>query len=202
MENYSSLKNFLQKYLNEDIIELKLFSRLIWKNVVFYCKTQKEEYAIKVFKPIEEIDNRYKIESFILKNGKNIFRINLPNVLYELNYNKHKIIVMNWINGKSIKQLINEQGLTDKNIKILENYIKNLEKIWNYDYKNTQIEKILKDSNLKEKNNLSTIYTRIYHEPKDAFEFCSNNTNISIKEIMDFYNKIALKNKNKELNKF
>ena len=187
--DYHYIYKILEIYLNEDILELRICSRLTWKNVVYYCKTNKSEYAIKIFKPIEDIEDRFEIEQYILKNGKKVFNIKTPTLIYECEYNKCKILIMEWINGKSIKKCIDETGLTNKNIQLLEKYIKDMEEIWS---NNSEIVEIL---NLNKKNGISTIKNKIYVEPENVFDFCSKILKVSLAKIESSYYKILDNNR-------
>lgn len=153
-----NIKRELENILEEKIEQLEICSRLDWKNIVYYCRTLKKEYAIKVFKKINNDEIRFNTELEMYKKFKKI-KISTPEIIYSGRLGRENIIITQWINGISIKNKVNKLGIEENSIRdILEKY----EKIWNC--KDKELYEKLLQNKFEDESNPSMILTRINFE--------------------------------------
>lgn len=179
------INDLISKYKIENIIgnidEIEICSRLMWKNIVYYCRVKNKEYSIKIYSDINNSFKRRMIEkemySVIPK-----FNINVPKIIYC----KGDILITEWIRGNSLKELVNMNGVKKQKNKIIE-LLKNYEDIWEYDG----------DINLLQKNKMTkdkgpgTFYTRTNHTKGEIFSKFRHIKGIDILE--EFYDIIQEK---------
>ena len=125
----NNIKSNIEKILKEKIITISQYSRLEWKNIVYYCKTDKNEYSLKVYK---NINNAY-IRSNVEYNMYKIFskmEICVPQIYFYGKVSDYYILITEWINGTSLKEMVNNMGVRFNKTKI-EQLLSNYEKIWN-----------------------------------------------------------------------
>ena len=122
-------KMFLNLLLKENIKKIVCVSRLTWKNKVYYIKTSDMQYAVKVFKNKHNGTRRFKNEEYFYNYFTKSKLINVPKVIYSKNYLFFSIIITEWLEYPSLKQLINKNGLK-KNHKSVEGMFIDLHKIW------------------------------------------------------------------------
>ena len=107
MKNIELLKKNSKKYSNI-IIQKKFFSK---KNTVAYVLYNDKPRILKWFAP--GFKNQIDTEFFVLKKGARDLKIKIPDI-YELD-NLNNVIIMNYINGKNLCDIINDQN---ENLKI------------------------------------------------------------------------------------
>lgn len=150
--------SFLSKILGEDVIELYRCSRLEWKNIVYCCVTiSQKKYAIKIYYENDFLESRATIEYEMYKILKSL-DIQIPNIIFFGKINKKNILITEWIEGNSLKELVSKNGVK-KNEIIIKNYLNYYNKIWNYKA-SLGLVKILKKNRLENCINPSMIQTR------------------------------------------
>ena len=162
----------IKKYL--DVEDLTSVSRLIKRNIVFKTIINNKPYAIKVYFQDNNIERHNKEEN-IYKYFMKHNIINVPRVITSINSNMGPIIVIEWIEGTSIKKEM-KQGLPINDLYSMYN---DMNKIWNLDindFPNIEVDKFGIDNRLS--NNLDTIIELIR----------SYKPNIDFNELISLYN--------------
>ena len=195
-------KAFFSIILKHPVKELIIVSRLNWKNKVYKCVTKDCTLSIKVFTNKLKGKDRYKNELYFYNmfNHKKI--INTPRIVYSKNYLLFSVLITDWIEGQSLKTLINEKGIND-NIEHIKETFKDLHKIWSlkinnfnkysnnnfYNKCNKSIDYVI-DKLTKKRQKLNNLYKRVYKiylELNNKCSFSYNNiinTDISVHEFI------------------
>ena len=182
--NYT-VKTFAEKKLKEKVVELVQCSRLTWKNIVYYCKTDKGEYAIKIYKENNNAFIRSNVEFNLYKTLYQI-NISVPKVYYKGKFEKGFVLIYEWIKGSSLKDMVKNSGIV-KNMNEVQSLFNEYEIIWNLRLENNVLE-LLKSNRLENFPNPSMIYTRTNVKQKDLFLKFRRIKNIEILE--NFYNEL------------
>jgi len=179
-----NIKETIYKIINEPIKDIKCCSRLLHKNIVYHISTRDNEYAVKFFYAGVDKDTRFEKELLIYNYFKEKQVLNTSEIIDIRDTDYGKVLIMNWINGKSIKLKLKEVGL-DFCYNDIYNMLTDLENIWSIndiDFKNKlSIDKlgISNRFNIPENQVLTTII--------------KNKSNIDFTEIIEIYS--FLKNK-------
>ena len=177
--------------LKEKIILFKSCSRLKWKNDVYYCKTRLNQYAIKFYNNKNRnrnFDNEVKMYN-ILGTTNNF---NIPNIIFQKKYKKFNILILDWIDGISLKEYINENGIK-KSEKLIFNMIKCYQDIWDINVNN-----IVKKEAIDETGK-SMMFDRIGISMREAINYLitkNKNDEERYLKIFNIYNKLSTKSFN------
>ena len=201
-------KLFFSIILKDTVKELIIVSRLNWKNKVYKCITKDYTLSIKVFTNKLKGKDRYKNEFYFynLFNHKRI--ITTPRIVYSKNYLLFSVLITNWVEGQSLKTLINEKGIND-NIEHIKETFKDLHKIWNlkindfnkysnnnfYNKCNKSIDYVI-DKLTKKRKELNNLYNKVYKIYLELNSKCSFNYNNIINTDISVHEFIIGKKKN------
>ena len=183
-------ENIVRNVITDPILNIECCSRLLHKNVVFHIHTNENEYAVKFFYKGIDIDSRYEkellIHNFFKKNG-------ILNVCEIVNVSDSicgKVIIMDWIEGQSLKAKLKELGLTSC-YNDINNMIADLENIRSID--DIDLRNQLSVDRLGIENRFNS------SEKKVLNAIIKNKPNIDFTEIIEIYK--TIKNKiNPEFN--
>ena len=102
----NTIVDYVKNIINEDIVAIECCSRLYTKNLVFQIVTNKNTYALKIFLNYNNGDFRFRNELFFLSFFHKTNIISVPKIynVFECDYGK--AIIMEWINGLSLKKSI------------------------------------------------------------------------------------------------
>ena len=181
-----SAKNELNKYfeyINKNIpnvLEIKLVSRLLIKNLVFYVRTLEEEFAVKFY--VKDLDKNFETEITILKFFNKNHIINVAELVrVDSTLDVGNVLVMKWINGNSLKKIIKENDFCGSRA-YLTKMLEYLSKIWLCDF--GDIEKDIKKE-------VYGIDDRLGLSQDEIFSSITKlKPNINFKEIFSLYLKI------------
>ena len=179
------IESYVEKVLKEKIIQITLCSRLMWKNIVYYCKTDQREYAIKFYKEFNHAYIRNNVEINMYKIIKNI-GIHVPKIYHNGKLKEGYILITEWINGMSLKQIVNNSGIIQNQKKkkcLLDDY----KFVWNLNI-NDKINKLLNSNKLENYNTPGMIYTRTNIKEDDMFIKFKDIRNIEL--ITKLYKKL------------
>lgn len=187
------IKSYIERVLKEKIKKITVCSRLTWKNIVYYCETNKREYAIKLYKKHNNAYIRSNVEVTMYKLLQNI-NINTPKIYYIGEIDKYYILINEWIRGVSLKEIVNNSGII-QNKNLIKCLLNNYKSVWNLNV-GDDVKKLLNSNKLEEYDTPSMIYTRVNMKEDDLFFKFKNIKNIIlIKKIYDkLKNELKLKN--------
>ena len=170
------------KKIFDDIISIECCSRLLHKNIVFKVETKKGLYTVKVYLYGDDKDFRIdnELKFYLYFNDNNI--VNVPNIYNIIKTNNINCLVMEWINGSSLKKIIKNNSDASEYINKM---LCDLEKIWSI-------------TNLDLKKNLIIdqvgLDKRLGFTDDEILSYIKNNrNNIDFDNIFDIYK--HLKNK-------
>ena len=168
-------------------------SRLTWKNIVYYCETNKREYAVKMYRKHNNAHIRSNIEVTMYRILQNV-NINTPKIYYIGELDEYYILINEWIKGVSLKEIINNSGII-QNKNLIKSLLDDYKFVWNLNVSD-DVKKLLNSNKLEEYDTPSMIYTRVNMKEDDLFFKFKNIKNIIlIKNIYDkLKNELKLKN--------
>ena len=175
----NELKKKLMELFHCQISELKLSSRLLKKNIVYHLNDSNRNYAIKIFKYGDD-ETRFFNELSMYKFFENKKIINTPKLIDCFNSEFGYMLVISWLDGKSLKQLLKENNFDTEYDNIM-NMIHDMEKIW--DTSISQI-KFLKVDQLGISKRLNKDLEEIMQQ------ICINKPHINFKLLFDTYSKL------------
>lgn len=177
------IKSYIELVLKEKVKRIMVCSRLTWKNIVYYCETNKREYAVKIYKKNNNAYIRSNIEVTMYEILQNT-SINTPKIYYTGQLDKYYILINEWITGVSLKKIVNNSGII-QNKNLIKVLLDKYKFVWNLNV-NDDIKKLLNSNRLEKCNTASMIYTRINAKEEDMFYKFKNIKNIElIKKIYD-----------------
>lgn len=160
------IKYYVEKIIKEKITKMTICSKLTWKNIVYYCETDKKKYAVKVYKKNDSAYIRYSVEIAMYKIFLNM-KINVPKIYYYGELEEYYILINEWVEAISLKEMVNNNGIIQNKNKLkclLENY----KSIWNLNISD-KTRDLLRVNTLENYNTPSMIYTRIEVNEEDMF---------------------------------
>ena len=157
-----------EKIFKQETTEIKKVSRLSWRNVVYKCTTTDEVYAFKFFLPISNYQNRVLVEKFFLENANSVLDMRAPNILYSDIEAETPLLVMDWIDGESLKAKLRNQGLTNENKTLLKDCISRLEGVWQCSYNNLPYDNLAMNKS-GDIRSISMLSNRMGLSNEDAF---------------------------------
>lgn len=177
------IKSYIERVLKEKIKKITVCSRLTWKNIVYYCETNKREYAIKLYKKHNNAYIRSNVEVTMYKLLQNI-NINTPKIYYIGEIDKYYILINEWIRGVSLKEIVNNSGII-QNKNLIKCLLNNYKSVWNLNVGN-DIKNLLNSNRLESYNTASMIYTRVNVSEDNLFNEFKKIKNIDVvKKIYD-----------------
>lgn len=177
------IKSYIEGVLEEKIKKMTLCSRLTWKNIVYYCETNKKEYAVKLYKKYNDAYIRSNVEVTMYKLLQNI-NINTPKVYYIGEIDEYYILINEWIRGISLKEIINNSGII-QNKNMIQYLLNNYKSVWNLNV-DDDVKKLLNSNRLESYDTASMIYTRVNVSEDNLFYKFKKIKNIEIvKKIYD-----------------
>ena len=191
----------------QNVKKINKISKINKKNFVYYCELENNCYAIKIYRNRYNAVSRYNNELFWLSQFQEKKFFGVPKIYLSRKIIFWNILVIDWIDGVSIKQQIeNNDNLW---IDSLYNCLSILEKIWDYkvdfdskvndsfDYKSgKKIDNIIKKLKCKKKN-LASYYDDLLHIYKSMqndviFNKSLINSDISLHEFLLYKDKMTL----------
>lgn len=160
------IKYYIEKIIKEKITKMTICSKLTWKNIVYYCETDKKKYAVKVYKKNDSAYIRHSVEIAMYKIFLNM-KINVPKIYYYGELEEYYILINEWVEAISLKEMVNNNGIIQNKNKLkclLENY----KSIWNLNISD-KTRDLLRVNTLENYNTPSMIYTRIEVNEEDMF---------------------------------
>ncbi len=160
------IKYYVEKIIKEKITKMTICSKLTWKNIVYYCETDKKKYAVKVYKKNDSAYIRHSVEIAMYKIFLNM-KINVPKIYYYGELEEYYILINEWVEAISLKEMVNNNGIIQNKNKLkclLENY----KSIWNLNISD-KTRDLLRVNTLENYNTPSMIYTRIEVNEEDMF---------------------------------
>ena len=160
------IKYYVEKIIKEKITKMTICSKLTWKNIVYYCETDKKKYAVKVYKKNDSAYIRHSVEIAMYKIFLNM-KINVPKIYYYGELEEYYILINEWVEAISLKKMVNNNGIIQNKNKLkclLENY----KSIWNLNISD-KTRDLLRVNTLENYNTPSMIYTRIEVNEEDMF---------------------------------
>ena len=187
------IKFYIEGVLKEKIKKMTVCSRLTWKNIVYYCETNKREYAVKMYRKHNNAHIRSNIEVTMYRILQNV-NINTPKTYYIGELDEYYILINEWIKGVSLKEIINNSGII-QNKNLIKSLLDDYKFVWNLNVSD-DVKKLLNSNKLEEYDTPSMIYTRVNMKEDDLFFKFKNIKNIIlIKNIYDkLKNELKLKN--------
>ena len=187
------IKFYIEGVLKEKIKKMTVCSRLTWKNIVYYCETNKREYAVKMYRKHNNAHIRSNIEVTMYRILQNV-NINTPKIYYIGELDEYYILINEWIKGVSLKEIINNSGII-QNKNLIKSLLDDYKFVWNLNVSD-DVKKLLNSNKLEEYDTPSMIYTRVNMKEDDLFFKFKNIKNIIlIKNIYDkLKNELKLKN--------
>lgn len=187
------IKFYIEGVLKEKIKKMTVCSRLTWKNIVYYCETNKREYAVKMYRKHNNAHIRSNIEVTMYRILQNV-NINTPKIYYIGELDEYYILINEWIKGVSLKEIINNSGII-QNKNLIKSLLDDYKFVWNLNVSD-DVKKLLNSNKLEEYDTPSMIYTRVNMKEDDLFFKFKNIKNIIlIKKIYDkLKNELKLKN--------
>ena len=184
---------YIEGVLKEKIKKMTVCSRLTWKNIVYYCETNKREYAVKMYRKHNNAHIRSNIEVTMYRILQNV-NINTPKIYYIGELDEYYILINEWIKGVSLKEIINNSGII-QNKNLIKSLLDDYKFVWNLNVSD-DVKKLLNSNKLEEYDTPSMIYTRVNMKEDDLFFKFKNIKNIIlIKNIYDkLKNELKLKN--------
>ena len=131
--------------------DIECVSRLIKKNIVFKTIIDNRPYAIKLYLNGNNFERKNK-EELLYNYFYNKKIINVPSVYDTIDINIGPIMIIEWIDGTSIKNKLKLNGL-DKSITNINYMLQDMNKIWNVDINDLStlsIDKLGIDNRLEE----------------------------------------------------
>lgn len=160
------IKYYVEKIIKEKITKMTICSKLTWKNIVYYCETDKKKYAVKVYKKNDSAYIRHSVEIAMYKIFLNM-KINVPKVYYYGELEEYYILINEWVEAISLKEMADNNGII-KNKDKLKCLLENYKSIWNLNI-NDKTRDLLRVNTLENYNTPSMIYTRIEVNEEDMF---------------------------------
>ena len=187
------IKFYIEGVLKEKIKKMTVCSRLTWKNIVYYCETNKREYAVKMYRKHNNAHIRSNIEVTMYRILQNV-NINTPKIYYIGELDEYYILINEWIKGVSLKEIINNSGII-QNKNLIKSLLDDYKFVWNLNVSD-DVKKLLNSNKLEEYDTPSMIYTKVNMKEDDLFFKFKNIKNIIlIKNIYDkLKNELKLKN--------
>ena len=187
------IKDYIELVLKEKIKKMTVCSRLTWKNIVYYCETNKREYAVKMYRKHSNAHIRSNVEVTMYRILQNV-NINTPKIYYIGELDEYYILINEWIKGVSLKEIINNSGII-QNKNLIKCLLDDYKFVWNLNVSD-DVRKLLNSNKLEEYDTPSMIYTRTNVKEDDLFFKFKNIKNIIlIKNIYDkLKNELKLKN--------
>ena len=187
------IKFYIEGVLKEKIKKMTVCSRLTWKNIVYYCETNKREYAVKMYRKHSNAHIRSNVEVTMYRILQNV-NINTPKIYYIGELDEYYILINEWIKEVSLKEIINNSGII-QNKNLIKCLLDDYKFVWNLNVSD-DVKKLLNSNKLEEYDTPSMIYTRVNMKEDDLFFKFKNIKNIIlIKKIYDkLKNELKLKN--------
>lgn len=160
------IKFYIEGVLKEKIKKMTVCSRLTWKNIVYYCETNKREYAVKMYRKHNNAHIRSNIEVTMYRILQNV-NINTPKIYYIGELDEYYILINEWIKGVSLKEIINNSGII-QNKNLIKSLLDDYKFVWNLNVSD-DVKKLLNSNKLEEYDTPSMIYTRVNMKEDDLF---------------------------------
>jgi serine/threonine protein kinase len=177
------IKDYIELVLKEKIIKMTVCSRLTWKNIVYYCETNKREYAVKLYKKYNDACIRSNVEVTMYRILQNV-NINTPKIYYMGELDEYYILINEWIKGVSLKEIINNSGVI-QNKNLIECLLDDYKFVWNLKV-DDDIRHLLNSNRLEKCDTASMIYTRVNLSEDNLFYKFKKIENIElVKKIYD-----------------
>ena len=131
MKDEKILVNKCIEYINQkldNILEIRLVSRLLIKNLVFYVKTDCSEVAVKFY--VKDKESNFETEVFMYRFLEENKVLNIPKIIQiDRTFSLGNIVVMEWVSGQSLKQIIKREDFLQIKTYI-ELMLSDLSKMW------------------------------------------------------------------------
>lgn len=179
------IKSYIEGVLKEKIKKMTVCSRLTWKNIVYYCKTNKREYAVKMYKKHNNAYTRSNVEVTMYRIFQNV-NIKTPKIYYIGELDGYYILINEWIKGVSLKEIINNSGII-QNKNLIKCLLSDYKFVWNLNVSD-DIRNLLNSNRLEKRDTASMIYTRTNVKEDNLFYKFRNIKNIEL--VKNLYDKL------------